>query len=296
MSFGDLSASNESGIGASLNAAAPAQPGDKISLDFQDQDEARHRAEAVRNHLHRTQGHLIGIAIAIAFVALAPVFWRAIYSAFGLSFDALWTMSSVQAGAQSVLNIFMSLPVWAISLVVLIVTLGPPAGFIIRLSLYRWERDRDWRVAESQAGERDPTSGARGYMQIFRLYARTKRRSTFTLLFGAAGLWWTSVGIVLYLLGSMSAGSTIGATIQLCGAAVGFILWLVVIYFGFDVGRRYLPGRILVTKTLILSVLATTSQTDYTVAREAARELEAEIVEDKPWWFYSYRKKPKRYG
>jgi len=271
-----------------------ASVGGTLNLEFKDEHEARHRREAVRNHMSRARGHLLNMVFVTLMVIGAPVYWRVAYSELGLSFGDFWPLSALEMAGQNMLAALSALSrVWVRS-VVLALTAAPPLILIASLWLYRRERDRDWRVAEAQAGERDPTSGARGYMKVFRLYARTKRRGIFTLLYGVAGLWWAAVGILSM---TMASGEAQGGWLYYYagGAAIAVLGWLGVIYFGYDIGRRFVPGNILVTKTLILSVLATTSQTNYTDAREAARELEAEIVEEKPWWFYSYKKKPKRY-
>jgi hypothetical protein len=273
-----------------VGAAAP------INLDFTDEHEARHRAEAVREHHKRTRGHILNMLIMIAMVAAAPVFWRGVFISAGLSFAEVWPIAAIEGWVLSLLNMLAAAP-WVTPFIILIaVTLAPPLWSLGHLILYRRERDRDWRVAEAQAGERDPTAGARGYMQVFRLYARTKRRGIFTLLFGVAGIWWSTVGIVCFLVGTVNASAGNAAIIHVVAAVLALFVWLGVIYLGYDIGRRFVPGKVLVTKTLILSVLATTSQTNYTDAREAARELEADIVEEKPWWFYSYKKRPKRYN
>lgn len=268
--------------------------GATLNLEFKDDHEARHRREAVRNHLSRAQQHLLNMALITLIIAGAPIYWRIVYSELGLSFGDAWPLSAIEAGGQKLLGVIDSSTGVVAHSLMLALTLVPPLWSIVFLWLYRRERDRDWRVAEAQAGERDPTAGARGYMKVFRLYARTKRRGIFTLFYGAAGLWWGAVGVLCLTMAGGKLESAM-AFVYL-GAAVAAVLgWLVVVYLGYDIGRRFVPGNILVTKTLILSVLATTSQTNYTDAREAARELEAEIVEEKPWWFYSYKKKPKRY-
>ncbi|MCA8889405.1 MAG: hypothetical protein KDA46_11285 [Parvularculaceae bacterium] len=280
------------GAGAPMAGAAADSP---INLDFTDEHEGRHRAEAVREHVKRTRGHLLNMLTMIVMVAAAPVFWRVVFTGAGLTFAEVWPIASIEAWASGMLAMLSAVPFVVTFTLLAAITLFPPLWSVGHLMLYRRERDRDWRVAEAQAGERDPTAGARGYMNVFRLYARTKRRGIFTLLFGAAGIWWSAVGIVCFLLGSVAAPAGAVALAHGATAVLAFVAWVFVIYFGYDVGRRYVPGKVLVTKTLILSVLATTSQTNYTDAREAARELEADIVEEKPWWFYSYKKKPRRY-
>ncbi|MFQ5563532.1 MAG: hypothetical protein ACE5FO_08175 [Parvularculaceae bacterium] len=265
-----------------------------INLEFKDEHEPRHRMEAVRSHFARARQHLLNITLSIAMIAGAPVYWRAIYSELGLSYSTFWPITSLEKWIASSLHLLNGVGGIVSLAALLTITVFPPIWSVGHLILYRRERDRDWRVAEAQAGERDPTSGARGYMKVFRLYARTKRRGIFTLMYGVAGFWWGLVGVFCFAIGVDGAPGTI-ALGYLVTAFVAILGWLVVLYLGYDIGRRYVPGNVLVTKTLILSVLATTSQTNYTDAREAARELEAEIVEEKPWWFYSYKKKPKRY-
>ncbi len=263
-------------------------------LDLGDEDEAAHRLRAVAKHRMRYLGQLRTAIVIVLLAAAAPGFWRIVFTSLGgddvavrsLSGMEKWTadiLVSVGSVIQvSVIYVFVLLPVFAL------------CGLIGWSVWYRRERNHEWDVAKALADAREPEDSAQGFMKIFRLYARTKRRSIFVMLYAAVGLWW----MVSCFLALAEGGA---ATLDMRGAAFGlpFIavliggLSLVCFYLAFDISRIFVPGKVLVRKTLIMSMLATTSQTDYTAARAAAHELEKALIDDRPWWFYSYRTKPK---
>lgn len=162
-------------------------------------------------------------------------------------------------------------------------------GFIlfqfVRLVWYRRERLNDWETYKAEASANDPTTSADGYMRIFRLYAKTKRRAMYAILTGVVSLWW--VIAAFYALGAArieDAGLPI-TTVLLVTQAVASLGMLA---FGYAVGRSFLPGRTLVHNTLIINFRAATSQTHYDRAREEAIRVENTIKRRQPWWFFRY--------
>lgn len=252
--------------------------------DFNDEEESRHRGEAVGVHIARAAKQLRDMGLAIFIVIAAPAVWRAAYSAAGATFDTPWTPPFLNIDVGLMSNVTVA-AVWVFG----VATTAIAGLTVVYLYWYRFERDRDWREAAAKADAREPEVSADGYMQIFRLYAKTKRRAIFTMLFGMVGIYWGAIGVFAAVEGKAFNVTTI----MLAGAATAQIAAaLLIVYRGFDIGRRFVPGKVLIRKTLILSFLATTSQTDYSAAQEKACELERAAVERKPWWFYSYRKKP----
>lgn len=265
-------------------------------LELVDEDEAAHRLSAVREHRRRAFHQLRNGVLILTLTIFAPSFWRIIYSVSGLNDNTVWPLTDIEA---MVAGVFIGAN-GVVKAILYVVSVAAPllfTGWLVGYSLwYLRERDRDWRVAEALADAREPRDSAKGFMTIFRLYARTKRRATFTFLYGLLALWWSVMGLIMFADGSQGRmGDEFAAYGLLFVAILLLPLSACIVYLAYDISRRFVPGQVLVTKTLIMSMLATTSQTDYTAARAAAHELEKDLMHEKPWWFYSYKKKPKRY-
>lgn len=264
-------------------------------LDLDDEDELVHRKRAVGMHRNRFFGQLRSAAIIILLAAAAPGFWRIVFTSLGgegiavrnlTGFEkqiADGLMSANSIIQVSVIYLFALLPIFAV------------IGLILWMVWYRRERKYEWQVSEALADAREPADSAKGFMLIFRLYARTKRRAIFTMLYATVGLWWMISCFWALFEGGATSLSMRGVAFGLPFIAVVIgTLSLVCYYLAYDISRMFVPGKVLVRKTLIMSMLATTSQTDYTQARAAAHELEKNLMDDRPWWFYSYRKAPKQ--
>jgi hypothetical protein len=225
-------------------------------------------------HYRRALRQALNAAFAVAVSAAAMPFWAVVtqtandpssVALFGYQLKGgIWSLGAVEA------------------LVAIFVTVQ--AGL---LAWYRREKLKDWDTYKAEAGANDPEVSANGYMQIFRLYARTKRRATFSILFGVVWLWWALAGFLT--LGN-TAFSTTPLIVLTLLIGVQFIAALVISGLGFSIGRSFLPGQILVYNTLILNFRAATSQTHYDRAREEAIRVQNEITRDRPWWFFRYRK------
>ena len=240
--------------------------------DATDVDNRRHRLKAVRVHRSRALKQIIHASIIVVGSALTPLYWL-LASTSDVKLDAISDILGPLVTEMPQAFILM-LPGAALVFCAL--------GALWLWTWYRRERDRDWAENTAKADASEPEQSADGYMQLFRLYARTKRRATFVMIYGVLSVWWSSVG----LLANVAAGNFhIALALVIAQLAVSIF----VIYMGFDIGRRYLPGNVLVTKTLILGLRAATSQTDYQVALGEARKIEERIIDRKPWWFYAYR-------
>lgn len=236
-----------------------------------DPDETAHRRKAFRKHLFRAATQLVQGAIILGYVAASP--WLRALLASGVKTGF--------ADAQSPTYI------WLIVGGLIPVFLGL---WYIRMRWYLFLMDLEWREQAARADAREPETCSQGYMQMFRIYARTKRRATFTFLIGLAALYSAAASFLAIadfdLAGAAKYGLQVAAGLEMIAAAF-------IIYVAFDISRRFVPGKNLVTKTLIMSFLATTSQTDYTDAREQSKELQRSMREKKPWWFYTYARRPK---
>lgn len=240
--------------------------------DATDADNRRHRLKAMRVHRSRALKQIVHASFIVVGSALTPLYWLLASTP-----DANLGVASDLLGPLA-----LNMPI-----VFMLVLPGAALAFCALGALwlsawYRRERDRDWTENTAKADASEPEQSADGYMQLFRLYARTKRRATFVMTYGVLSVWWSLVGF----LTNMAAGNL---HLVLGMLAAQLAVSIFIIYMGFDIGRRYLPGNVLVTKTLILGLRAATSQTDYQVALGEARKIEERIIDRKPWWFYSYR-------
>ncbi|PWE16899.1 hypothetical protein DDZ18_09290 [Marinicauda salina] len=247
--------------------------------EIKDPEEERHRRQAVAQHYRRASGQIFSTIILVALAASAWPAWRLLYSVtadepqvlgplFGFELPMSPLIATLSAGA-AIVGLF---------------------AYLIWLWWYRRERLHDWAKNAAHADARQPEKSAAGYMELFRLYARTKRRAFFTMAYGVAFGWLGIAGVLQFLYQDRNTHSwtLLGASLAIACIA------LLILFIGFDLSRRYLPGKILVTRTLILSTLATTSQTDYHKALEVAMEYERRKIEEKPWWFYSFARPPKK--
>lgn len=238
--------------------------------DRSDADNAAHRLRAVREHRARALRQILDSSLIVMLASLAPLFW------FLVPKSVLDGNGTGIAGSHGDILIAVVPALAALATVI----------FGLWLLWYRRENDKDWSENSAKADAREPRQSADGYMQLFRRYAKTKRRATFTMSYGVLSAWWALLGILAAILLPFAVPTQ---AMVLAASSVQMLAAFFVIYIGFDIGRRYLPGNVLVTKTLILSFLATTSQTAYQEAWDQSRKVENEIIDEKPWWFYSYR-------
>jgi hypothetical protein len=233
--------------------------------------EAEHRAAAVRKHYTRAANQLMQGALIIAWIAITP-FLR------GSITTGINTLNPDELALKSLVAV--------LSAAAVPIVLG---FWYFRMRWYRFRMYLEWREQGARADAREPETCSQGYMEMFRLYARTKRRATFTFLIGSAAIYSAGFGIVLVASSDITG---LGLGIILSGAFLEIVAGILIIHVAFDISRKFVPGKILVTKTLIMSFLATTSQTDYTDARQQSVALQKSMRERKPWWFYSYRERP----
>lgn len=146
------------------------------------------------------------------------------------------------------------------------------------LQWYMRERGKDWRENVQQANSSDPEECARGYMAVFRMYARTKRRATFTLLWGVSALYVGGWGIFLAIDN--------GASWMILSSSIEIAAGVAVISMGIYISQRFLPGKVLIGHTLKLSIRAAASNTALIEAQKEAEHIEIELKQDRPWWYY----------
>lgn len=210
-------------------------------------------------------------ALIITWIAITPLLRESITTGIGaLSLDNLELKSLIA--------------------ILIVATIPTALGFwYFRMRWYRFRMYLEWREQSARADAREPETCSQGYMEMFRLYARTKRRATFTFLVGTAAVYSAGFGI---FLASRADITGLGLGLILAGAILEIIAGFMIVHIAFDISRKFVPGKVLVTKTLIMSFLATTSQTDYTDARQQSMDLQRSMRERKPWWFYAYRERP----
>lgn len=231
-----------------------------------------HRQQAVRMHRRRARRQIVNAAFIMVAASLAPIYW---------SMNSSGRIDLPRVG-NLMEQLAQNLPAENALVVPGVAALVTILGAAWLRFWYRRERDRDWSENAANANAAAPQQSARGYMALFRLYARTKRRATFVMLYGVLSAYWAVLGVAASI-GLTSALDVFAAT------SLHFVASLVVIYLGFDISRRYLPGNVLVTKTLILGFRAATSETQYQDAVSEASKAEEDIIDTKPWWFYAYR-------
>lgn len=243
-------------------------------VELSQDEERRLRRRAVLSHRRRALRQIVNSIAVVAVAASALPFWKYV--------------ASIRAGgASGIEEPTINLPGlggWTIDMLLVGI-----AGFVIfqcvRLAWYRREKLKDWDTIKEKAGANDPETSADGYMQIFRLYARTKRRATYAILTGVVWLWWALTGLYV-LRGEFFTTATFPFTGTL--VLVQAIASFVILTLGYAVGRSFLPGSILVYNTLIINFRAATSQTHYDRARQEAIRVQNEITQDRPWWFFRY--------
>jgi len=231
-----------------------------------------HRQQAVRMHRRRARRQIVSASFVMLAASLAPIYW---------SMNSNGMIDLRQVG-EVLHQLAQKMPAVNALVVPGIAALLTILGAAWLRLWYRRERDRDWWENAAKANAAEPQQSAQGYMELFRLYARTKRRATFVMLYGVLSTYWAVLGIAA----SIDLGNGIAV---LCATGFHLVASLIVIYLGFDIGRRYLPGNVLVTKTLILGFRAATSETQYQDAVNEAGKAEVDIIDRKPWWFYAYK-------
>lgn len=293
--FGEIEAEAQDALNLNADGVQPSEHAEEFP-NLEDEDEAAHRLRAIARHRSRFFGQARTALLVVIFASIAPGFWRIVFTILGGQNAAPRTLSGVEQWIVDGLvsaNAMIQVSVVYLFALAPIIFLGSYIGLTV---WYRRERNHEWDVAKALADAREPEDSAKGFMQVFRLYARTKRRAIFAMLFGITGLWW-----MLSCFWALAEGGS--ATLSMQGVAFGLPLIAVIIgvlsiycvYLAYDISRIFVPGKVLVRKTLIMSMLATTSQTDYTAARIAAHELEKDLIDDRPWWFYSYKKNPEQH-
>ena len=263
-------------------------------FDNKDKDEKRHRAQAVAKHRRRFLTQLLAVVTYTSLLMFAPIYWQSMINAGGYKFGPDWPMSIIEIWISSMLRQeSASIP----SLDFLIILFIPPFIVITMTAFlhlrYRFLRDQEWELRAAEAESNEPRTAAKGYMGVFRLYARTKRRAVFTLFGAIVWIVWAAVG---YLMLSVADGEPVNFYVPWAIRSAQLVTVTSAVLMGFvafDISRRYVPGKILVLKIMIMAYRAATSQTNYNEARLEAEKLQEEEIERKPWWFYSYRKPQK---
>jgi len=248
-----------------------------------DPHEERNRRRAFVRHITRFTRQAITIACLLVFVSIAPEMHRKIVVDFashpaGLSEGTTWhDQISYWKSA--------SLP-FAIPAAQMILVIG--------LLWYLREQSRYWRLKSAQSHQREPEICALGYMGVFRIYARTNRTAIFVKSFALATVY--SALIALYIA-LRRGGPNVGIWPWFVIAGIPLIEILmaaVLLKLSFEIGRRFVPGLVLSKATIMLAILAATSQTDYAAAEERAARIVVNYRDDRPWWFYVFRAKRKR--
>jgi len=242
--------------------------------DTTDADNAEHRRKAVQEHRKRALRQIVNAIVVVLLSALAPLYWL-------VALDSYVDPAALEEPLRSLAGLVPD----SVMILPGATALATAALWLWLLLWYRRERDHDWAKNSARADARAPEQSAEGYMELFRLYARTKRWATFAMSYGVLSIWWAGLGISIVLTSEVNGDTRAGV---LAIALFQLLAAFCVIYLGYDIGRRYLPGNVLVTRTLILSYLAI-SQSDYNDASAFMREPEARMIDKKPWWFYSYR-------
>ena len=283
------SLADEGGVGG---ASDPGRP----HFDAEDEDELKHRRLAVAKHRQRFFRQAVGATVAAALILFAPIYWRGFLMACGYDFAGPdWPLSSVERNFASLLSMFGE----HMPYLIFVVLLAAPALYVWAFNIwlrtrYRFLRDKDYELRAAEAESNEPKTSAFGYMGVFRLYAKTKRRAVFMLLNGVVWLVWGAVGAAAMMFKSgeaASAGQALFIWLGLLVVALGGAYKVILAY---DISRRYVPGKVLVMKTMIMAYRAATSQTNYADARVEAEKFQKEVIREKPWWFYSYDKPPRQ--
>ncbi|MEO0398726.1 MAG: hypothetical protein AAF224_04810 [Pseudomonadota bacterium] len=285
---------SDDGFGFDSNDDRPGDDTMRPHFDGADPNEARHRREAVRHHQKRIFAQGTSAVFSALIILFAPVYWRSLLRACGFDLSAAWPATSWENALAAALG-----GTDGMAGGLLLPLLFGPAVFVFLSAFYlnvryRFLRDQEWNLRSAEAESNEPRTAASGYMHVFRLYARTKRRAVFALVSSIAWLSWGIVGVFALMFASPEAGRTLW-TVAFGSAALataGSALFMA--YAAYDVSRRYVPGKVLVGKTMIFATRAATSQTDYETARSQAAVLQEAVIEERPWWFYSYARAPKR--
>lgn len=224
------------------------------------------RQRAAREHRKRAIRQVRSAASIIFLVAAAPPLRNLLYQIASGEVPA-W-LSDMLSGAKLPTEIgylnHSFLLIWLV--------------YLIYLQWYMRERGKEWKEHVQQANSSDPEECARGYMAVFRMYARTKRRATFTLAWGVSAVYVGGRGIMHAISNDMSW--------MILSAAVETALGVAVILVGVSISQRFLPGKVLIGHTLKLSIRAAASNTGLVEAQEQAENIERELKQNRPWWYY----------
>ncbi len=243
-------------------------------VELSQDEERRLRRRAVSSHRRRALRQILNSIVVVIVAASALPFWNSV---------AAIRAGGASSNDEATINL-PGLGGWPVNMLLVIITAFVVAQ-CMRLAWYRREKLKDWDTIKAMAAANDPETSADGYMQIFRLYAKTKRRATYAILTGVVWFWWALAGLYV-LSGEFFATATIPLTgvLVLAQAIASFVI----IILGYAVGRSFLPGSILVYNTLIINFRAATSQTHYDRARQEAIRVQNEITQSRPWWFFRY--------
>jgi hypothetical protein len=272
-----------------MKSPEAAQPQDsqssKIDSLFiaRDPDETRHRRRALVRHVTRWTRQLFASGVAIVIVLFSFPTRRVIANHFANQSISTTFVSSWLAHIELV--------AWAILPYVM------PTIILLLIPLLLWylrEQRRYWRLQIANAHSREPDVCALGYMGVFRVYTRTNRVAIFIGLFGLTAATSAIVGI-FFGLSHISHIPTIYRAFLIIGLPIlELLLSLALLKIGFEIGRSFVPGIAITKSTIVLALLAATSQTDYLEVQQHADVVAGKIRDDRPWWFYVFGKKLKR--
>lgn len=144
------------------------------------------------------------------------------------------------------------------------------------LAVYRHETDRDWWHERNQTQNEHFEKKARAFMELIRMIDRARFLGLAVSLFGI-----TAALSAVYLLAGAFGDWRLVAVF-----AVQFLLGAILMYRGFDIGRRYVQGTYLASEVMALTLMRGKLQMDVNDALKLANEEFLKLVGEHPEWFY----------
>lgn len=242
-----MSTIEDAAVAGSRNAAQSPSDDTDVLLNQAQRDHGDLQAQVDRQgrnfYLRRAASHLLFAGAVIAFVAFIEE-TRALAS-------AAWTMANL-ADLASMLGLA---PIWA--------------AWVIYLIYYRWRRRIDWEIWQAKMNSATQVESAEGFVQVFRIYVKSKRVYLYSLFGGVAAVF-----------GALMVPEWTTAT------WVETVLGLAIVFVAVDIGQfLFHPGPAMINRVLGLHVRANHPDTPL---NEQAEFIEAAIAEMKrryPWWY-----------
>jgi hypothetical protein len=241
-----------------------------------DPNEADNRRRARARHISRFVWQTLTAVSFVGFVAVSPVARRAIV--------LHYIPDHHHDTNEPLLSWMGDAAYWILPFLVPVAA----AMFFVWLGWYWWRKQLLWQVAELESGNRSPQLPPRGYLSTFLIYTQTKNAALFSRFFGVVMIYSAAWGL-WYGLKLNGFGRDLLADLIIVGLPILEItLAIAILAVGFGIGRDFVPGRVLAKNTIVMGFLATTSQTDYTVAQNDAQPLLEQLRDERPWSFYSF--------